>query len=107
MRRFLGGRWRLPITAFYDYAIQVPPIDEQREIARQCDEVEKQINEMISAINKEITLVEELRTKLISDVVTGQVDVRDVKIPAYETKTDIINSEDDTDEENLNESMEE
>lgn len=101
------GRWRLPITAFYDYAIQVPPIDEQREIARQCDEVEKQINEMISAINKEITLVEELRTKLISDVVTGQVDVRDVKIPAYETKTDIINSEDDTDEENLNESMEE
>ena len=101
------GRWRLPITAFYDYAIQVPPIDEQREIARQCDEVEKQINEMISGINKEITLVEELRTKLISDVVTGQVDVRDVKIPAYETKTDIINSEDDTDEENLNESMEE
>ena len=101
------GRWRLPITAFYDYAIQVPPIDEQREIARQCHEVEKQINEMISAINKEITLVEELRTKLISDVVTGQVDVRDVKIPAYETKTDIINSEDDTDEENLNESMEE
>ena len=100
-------RLRLPITAFYDYAIQVPPIDEQREIARQCDEVEKQINEMISAINKEITLVEELRTKLISDVVTGQVDVRDVKIPAYETKTDIINSEDDTDEENLNESMEE
>lgn len=60
-----------------------------------------------SQLEQKITLVEELRTKLISDVVTGQVDVRDVKIPAYETKTDIINSEDDTDEENLNESMEE
>ena len=80
---------------------------EQREIARQCDEVEKQINEMISRINKEITLVEELRTKLIFDVVTGQVDVRDVKIPIYEAETDIIDSEDDTDEENLDESMEE
>ena len=101
------GRWRLPITAFYDYAIQVPPIDEQREISRQCDEVEKQINEMISGINKEITLVDELRTKLISDVVTGQVDVSDVKIPIYEVETDIIDSEDDTDEENLDESMEE
>ena len=100
------GRWRLPITAFYDYAIQVPPIDEQREIARQCDEVEKQINEMISGINKEITLVEELRTKLISDVVTGQVDVRNVKIPAYETETDIIDSEEDSDEENQEESTE-
>ena len=93
----------MPITAFYDYAIQVPPIDEQREIARQCDEVEKQINEMISGINKEITLVEELRTKLISDVVTGQVDVRNVKIPAYETETDIIDSEEDSDEENQEE----
>ena len=70
------------------------------------NEVEKQINEMISGINKEITLVEELRTKLISDVVTGQVDVRNVKIPAYETETDIIDSEEDSDEENQEESTE-
>lgn len=30
-----------------------------------------------------------------------------VKIPIYEVETDIIDSEDDTDEENLDESMEE
>ena len=54
---------------------------------------------------QKITLVEELRTKLIADVVTGQVDVRDVKIPTYET--DIIDSEDDLDEENLDDNMEE
>ena len=41
-----------------------------------------------SRLEQKITLVEELRTKLIADVVTGQVDVRDVKIPTYET--DII-----------------
>ncbi|MCI6303520.1 MAG: hypothetical protein MR652_10260 [Blautia sp.] len=58
-----------------------------------------------SQLEQKITLVEELRTKLIADVVTGQVDVRDVKIPTYET--DIIDSEDDLDEENLDESMEE
>mgnify|MGYP003275909236 CR=1 FL=1 len=55
-----------------------------------------------SQLEQKITLVEELRTKLIADVVTGQVDV---KIPTYET--DIIDSEDDLDEENLDESMEE
>lgn len=83
------------------------PLDEQQRIADYLNEETPQIDKAISEINKEITLVEELRTKLISDAVTGQVDVRDVKIPTYETEMDIIDSEDDTDEENLDESMEE
>ena len=60
-----------------------------------------------SQLKQKITLVEELRTKLIADVVTGQVDVRDVKIPVYEIEMDIIDSEDDSYEENPDESMEE
>lgn len=40
-------------------------------------------------------------------LILQEVDVRDVKIPIYEAETDIIDSEDDTDEENLDESMEE
>lgn len=83
--------------AFYNYAIQVPPIEEQKQIAEQCNVIEKQIDEMISSIQKEISLVEELKVKLISDVVTGQVDVRDIKIPTYETETDNIESDDDSD----------
>ena len=95
----------------YSNFIKVPllkiPYREQQEIAEYLEEFSIKIDEMISGINREITLVEELRTKLISDAVTGQVDVRDVRIPIYEAETDIIDSEDDTDEENLDESMEE
>lgn len=83
------------------------PLDEQQRIADYLNEKTPQIDKAISEINKEITLVEELRTKLISDVVTGQVDVRYVKIPIYEAETDIIDSEEDSDEENIDESMEE
>ena len=84
----------------------IPNTEEQKAILEVILEKTNNIDEMISGINKEIILVEELRTKLISDVVTGQVDVRNVKIPAYETETDIIDSEEDSDEENQEESTE-
>jgi type I restriction enzyme S subunit len=90
------GRWRLPKNAFYDYSIQVPPIDEQKMIEEECKKIEQNIDEMISGIRREIELVEELRTKTIADVVTGQVDVRDVVIPEYEADTD---ADDDLDQE--------
>ena len=86
------GRWRLPKTAFYDYAIQVPPIDEQIEIEKACLKLEQEIDSMIDGIRKEIELVEELRVKTIADVVTGQVDVRNVVIPEY-----VVDDESDED----------
>ena len=82
------GRWRLPKTAFYDYSIQVPPFEEQMEIEKACLKLEKDIDSMIDGIRKEIELVEELRVKTIADVVTGQVDVRNVISPEYITDDD-------------------
>ena len=82
------GRWRLPKTAFYDYSIQVPPLEEQMEIEKACLKLEKDIDSMIDGIRKEIELVEELQVKTIADVVTGQVDVRNVIIPEYITDDD-------------------
>lgn len=90
------GRWRLPKTAFYDYSIQVPPIEEQMEIEKACLKLEKNIDSMIDGIRKEIELVEELRVKTIADVVTGQVDVRDVVIPEY--MTDDVDEDFDSDD---------
>ena len=42
-------------------------------------------------LEKQIEYLREYRTRLISDVVTGQIDVRDVVIPEYtpENDTDI------------------
>ena len=44
--------------------------------------------------------IEELRTKTIADVVTGQIDVRDVVIPEYsrDEDTDADDIEDDEEE---------
>lgn len=78
------GRWRLPQRAFYNFSIQVPPFEEQIAIEKECVILEKRIDEMIEALHKEISLLQELRTKIIADVVTGQIDVRDEIIPEYD-----------------------
>lgn len=80
------------------YLPQVP-LDEQEAIADYLDEMCPKIDAMIDAIHAEIALVQELRTKTISDVVTGKVDVRDVEIPQYEPEADdAIDDEEETDE---------
>jgi type I restriction enzyme S subunit len=93
------GRWRLPKDAFYGYSIQIPPIDEQKEIVGECNRIEDSINKMIEGVEKEIKLIEELKTKLIADVVTGQIDVRDVVIPEYITEEEISDETADDDSE--------
>ena len=56
-----------------------PPADEQREILEHIQEKSAEIDQAIIRAQREIELMREYRTRLISDVVTGQVDVRNVK----------------------------
>ena len=63
-------------------------------------------SKVIEKLKAEINALEEYKAKLISDVVTGKIDVRDVKIPEYEfvaeeTEADIEDGgENDTEQEN-------
>lgn len=84
------------------YLPQVP-LDEQEAIADYLDEMCPKIDAMIDAIHAEIALVQELRIKTISDVVTGKVDVRDVEIPQYEPEADETIDEDEETDEDLDE----
>ena len=83
------------------------PLDEQQRIAEYLNQKTPQIDEAITEIKKEISLVEELKVKLISDVVTGQVDVRDEVIPNYEVDSSDDEVEDDVDEESSDENIDE
>ena len=64
------------------------PLDEQKRIAQQIDQDVKKIDDAIPIIEREMELLREYRTRLISDVVTGQMDVRNVKIPDYVPEQD-------------------
>lgn len=58
-----------------------PPADEQREILEHIQEKSAEIDQAIIRAQREIELMQEYRTRLISDVVTGQVDVRGIEVP--------------------------
>lgn len=57
-----------------------PKIDEQRQIVSHIESKTTKIDQTIDTIIKEITLITEYRTSLISNVVTGKVDVRDIDV---------------------------
>ena len=60
------------------------PMDEQREIAAYLNREIPKYDVAIDNLEKQIGQITELRTRLISDVVTGQVDVRGIEVPEFE-----------------------
>lgn len=55
----------------------LPSVEEQKQIVSKLDEETKKINEVISKIKENINLLEEYKTSLIHNVVTGKIDVRE------------------------------
>lgn len=59
----------------------VPPVEEQQQIVSHIEQEAVTINTTISTIEKEIALVEEYKTALIAEAVTGRIDVRGFEVP--------------------------
>lgn len=58
----------------------VPPLNEQIEITNYLQKEELRVNLIIDKTEQEIELLKEYKTALISEVVTGKVDVRDEEL---------------------------
>ena len=84
VRGIIEGFWRLYTDDFYTIYLPVPPIEEQKEIMQYIDAQAKKTAALENALNREIELLHELRTRLISDVVIGQIDVRSIEVPDFE-----------------------
>lgn len=82
-----------------DLLICLPEHDEQVAIADKLDHLTAQTKAGISIFEKQIEHLQELRTHLISDVVTGQVDVRGIEVPEYEYVSEVSETNDNDEDE--------
>lgn len=61
----------------HELVVAVPPMSEQIAIAEHLDRRSDASSNALAAAQRQISLLGELRTRLISDVVTGKLDVRE------------------------------
>ena len=79
-----SSRLRLYAESFLDIPVLCPPITEQNAIVEQLGRVTAPTSAAIERARRQIELVQEYRTRLIADVVTGKLDVREAaaQLPA-------------------------
>lgn len=66
----------LPLSSLRGFSFPIPPKDEGRMIAVQLKADLAAFDTAITRLEREIALLREYRTRLVADVVTGQLDVR-------------------------------
>lgn len=71
------GFWRLYTDDFYDIRLPVPPFDEQMEIMSAITIETSVLMTVVARTEREISLMQEYRTRLTADIVTGKLDVRE------------------------------
>lgn len=93
----------LPLSSLRDFNIAIPPIDEGHTIASQIGNEIERVHRSISATEREIAFLREYRARLIADVVTGQLDVREAAarlpdLPSDDAPSDTDDLDTDTDD---------
>jgi type I restriction enzyme S subunit len=73
-----GGVGNLNVNNVERYKVPIPSLKEQEKIVEYIETKTNEIFVLISKTQQEIELLKEYKTALISEVVTGKIDVRDV-----------------------------
>ena len=106
-RGIMDMRLRLYFDQLGQIRVPIPPVEEQVSIVTFYQEETAGINAAISRLEREIELLREYRTRLVADVVTGKLDVREaaarlpdeVPLDAITDDTDLTDEPEVADEE--------
>ena len=75
---------RLPMLR--NFPVLVPVISEQAAISAFVDDLDGKFARALAGVNREIELLQEYRARIVSDVVTGKLDIREAPITVRESE---------------------
>ena len=79
----LVTRVSLGQTLLKNVPVILPPCREQQKIGEYLEKAYNILDDLIEKYKGEINLMEEYRTRLISDVVTGKLNVQGIKVSDF------------------------
>lgn len=97
------GQWDLSIDKMREIPFILPPEDEQVQIVKAIKIHTQKVDIALGKLKKEIECLLEFRNKIISDVVTGQIDVRSIKVPDFELVEEMMDDADIAEDVNVEE----
>lgn len=100
-----AGQKRVPLEFIKNFALGIPSVKEQKQIIKNLEEKLHNIDNLIEKEKAKIDTVHELKNRLISDIVTGKLDVRNVEIPEYEYMEESSYLDEEIEVEEANEEM--
>ena len=83
------GFWRLYTDDFYNICLPVPSLREQQQIMQSIAHQTREQAGAISRLECEVSLLREYRTRLIADVVTGKLEVREAAAQLPDEEQDL------------------
>ena len=89
-----GGQQNISQNKIKNESFLSVPYEEQCQIVAYLDEKCARIDSAITNLRKQIDEISELKSRLISDVVTGKIDVRNIEIPDFALVEEKPNSND-------------
>ena len=97
--RYINGKGDIIVhiypTALGNTIINLPSEDDQDKAVERINKAIIQVKKAIDVLTEEISVLKEYSIRLVSDAVTGKIDVRDVNIPEYEYVEESVSTEAD------------
>ncbi|SDE12389.1 restriction endonuclease subunit S [Peptococcus niger] len=79
-----AGQKRVSVNYIKNFTLGIPGIEEQESILAKIEQRLVQIDKIIEIERENIKHLLELKARIISDAVTGKIDVRNITVPEYE-----------------------